>query len=38
MIARENRIPPWRDLRALGIVAKEQGPPECCGLQNRPDF
>jgi hypothetical protein len=25
MIVCEHRVPPWRDLSALGIVAKEQG-------------
>jgi hypothetical protein len=30
MIACEDRVPPWRDLNVLGIVAKEQISPPCC--------
>jgi hypothetical protein len=38
MIVCESRVPPWRDLSALGIVAKEQGSARCGMQQNSPNF
>jgi hypothetical protein len=38
MIVCESRVPPGRDLSALGIVAKEQGPALCGIRQNSLNF